>query len=65
MILFPTGIAITETERRCLLHVEVAPEQWLMLSILEKGVLRRDALIKEWRPPRLFDDPNVSVQLIA
>ena len=59
MILFPTGIQITEVERNCLFHVESDPEQWLRDTIVEKARLRRDALISEWRP-RLFADASVT-----
>jgi hypothetical protein len=59
MILFPTGIQITEVERNCLFHVESDPEQWLRDTVVEKARLRRDALISEWRP-RLFADASVT-----
>jgi len=59
MLLFPTGIALIDTEYKCLLHVEADPEQWLRDTIIEMTRLRRDALIKEWQP-RLFADPNLT-----
>jgi hypothetical protein len=59
MILFPTGIKITETEQKCLLHVEANPEGWVLAAITEKARLRREALFAEWRP-RLFADASVT-----
>jgi len=59
MIIFPTGIAITDTEHKSLLHVVSDPETWLLDAITEKAKARRDALIKEWEP-RLFADPAVT-----
>jgi hypothetical protein len=59
MQLFKTGIIISNMEYQCLLYVEVDPEQWMRDTLKEKGRLRRDALIKEWRP-RLFADPAVT-----
>ena len=59
MILFPSGISITEAEYKSLLHVEADPEQWLVDAVREKAQARREALINEWRP-RLFADPTVT-----
>jgi len=59
MHIFSEGIKITNVEYKCLLHVEVNPEAWLLALIMEKARLRRDALIKEWQP-RLFADPTVT-----
>jgi hypothetical protein len=59
MIIFPTGIVITDTENKGLLHMVTDSEAWLMGAITEKARLRRDALIAEWRP-RLFADPAVT-----
>ena len=59
MIIFPTGIAITDTEHKSLLHIVSDPESWLRGAITEKARLRRDALINEWRP-RLFADASVT-----
>ena len=59
MILFPTGISITNTENKSLLHIVSAPEAWLLAAITEKARLRREALISEWRP-RLFADASVT-----
>jgi len=59
MIIFPTGIAITDTEHKSILHVVVDPEAWLLAAITEKVRLRRDALIKEWQP-KLFNDESVT-----
>jgi len=59
MILFTSGIKITNLEYRCLRHVETFPEQWVLNTLAEKIRLRKEALFKEWRP-KLFADPNVS-----
>ena len=58
MIIFPNGIAITDTEQLCLLHMVSDPEAWLLALTSQKAKSRRDALIKEWQP-RLFADPAV------
>jgi hypothetical protein len=59
MIIFPTGIVITDTENKGLLHIVADPEAWLLAATTEKARLRREALIAEWRP-RLFADPAVT-----
>ena len=59
MIIFPIGIAITDTENKSLLHMVANPEAWLVAAITEKARLRREALIAEWRP-RLFADDSVT-----
>jgi len=59
MIIFPDGIKITFVDHQCLLHLVVDPERWLLDVIAEKATLRREALIREWRP-RLFADPKVT-----
>jgi len=59
MILFTTGIRITQNEHAALLHVEDDPETWLRQVIADKVLARTDALIQEWRP-RLLADPNIS-----
>jgi len=55
MIIFPRGIKISETERKCLIHIVSEPEQWLRDTINEKARLRKNALINEWRPKLLAD----------
>jgi hypothetical protein len=59
MIIFPTGIIVTTQEHLGILHVAADPEAWLLVVTTEKARLRREALIKEWRP-RLFADPAVT-----
>jgi len=59
MKIFPTGIAITDTENKSLLHIVSDPEAWLLAAITEKARLRRNALIEEWRP-RLLADASVT-----
>ena len=59
MIIFSNGISITDSEHKSLLHITPNPEEWLMAAITEKARLRRDALIKEWKP-KLFNDESVT-----
>jgi len=59
MIIFPTGIAITDMENKSLLYMVSNPEEWVLNAITEKAKSRRNALIKEWEP-RLFADPAVT-----
>jgi hypothetical protein len=59
MLIFPTGIKITDTENKSLLHIVSDPEAWVLAAVTEKARLRREALIAEWRP-RLLADPAVS-----
>jgi hypothetical protein len=59
MIIFPTGIPITDTENNSLLHIVSDPEVSLLAATTEKARLRRDALIEEWRP-RLLADASVT-----
>jgi len=59
MIIFPSGIAITDAENKGLRHMVADPEAWLLAAITEKARVRRDALINEWRP-RLFADASVT-----
>jgi hypothetical protein len=59
VIIFPSGIAITDTEHKSLLHIVSDPEAWLLASVTAKASVRRVALIKEWRP-KLFADASVT-----
>jgi len=59
MIIFTSGIFITDIEHKSILYIVSDPEEWLLGAITEKARLRRDALIKEWQP-RLFADPTVT-----
>jgi len=59
MNIFSTGIRITSIEQSCLLHIVSDPEAWLLATITEKARLRREALIKEWRP-KLYADASVT-----
>ena len=59
MILFPSGIGITATEQKCLLHLVSDPEAALLAAVIEKARVRREALIAEWRPI-LLADPAVT-----
>ena len=59
MIIFNTGIELTGIENSCLLHMVNDAEAWVNGTIAEKSILRRDALINEWRP-RLYADASVT-----
>ena len=59
MLIFPTGIKITDAENKGLRHMVADPEAWLLAAITEKARVRREALINEWRP-RLFADASVT-----
>jgi hypothetical protein len=59
MIIFSTGIKLTDTEHKSLLHMVSDPEAWLLSSLDEKARTRREALIAEWKP-RLFADESVT-----
>ena len=59
MIIFPSGIAITDIENKSLLHIVSDSEAWLLASVTAKAESRRDALIKEWTP-RLFNDESIT-----
>ena len=59
MILFPAGIKIARTEYQCPLHVESNPAQWLVKTIFDKAMRRRDALLLDWTP-KLLADPNIA-----
>jgi len=59
MILFPSGIVITDTENKSLLHTVSDVEAWVLATIAEKATSRRDALIEEWRP-RLYADERIT-----
>ncbi len=59
VIIFSNGISITDAEHKSLLYITPNPEEWLMDAITEKARVRRDALIKEWKP-KLFNDESVT-----
>ena len=59
MIIFPTGIVLTDNENSSLLHMAPDAEAWVTSAITEKATTRQDALIAEWRP-RLFADASVT-----
>lgn len=59
MILFGSGITITTSEQKCLLHLETAPDTWLTNVVASKATGRRDALLRVWRPI-LLADPSVT-----
>jgi len=59
MIIFPSGLTITDTENKSLLYIVADSEAWLLATITEKARLRRNALIKEWES-RLFADSFVT-----
>ncbi len=57
MIIFPIGLVLFEAEHKCLLHLVVDPEQWVLGRIVEKAKSRRRALELEWES-RLRGDPD-------
>ena len=56
MLIHSSGIVLTENENSCLLHIVSDAETWVTSTIAEKARIRRDALIKEWRPILYADD---------
>ena len=59
MIIFSSGIVLTANENSCLLLAVADAEGWLTNNIAIKAELRRDALIKDWRPT-LYADASVT-----
>jgi len=59
MIIFPGGIALTDIENSCLLHMVTDAEIWLTGTLADNAIFRRDKLIKEWRP-KLYADESVT-----
>jgi hypothetical protein len=59
MIIFPSGITITDTEQKGLLYMVSDPEVWLLDIIAEKSRMRREQLIHDWQP-WLFADPSIT-----
>ena len=59
MIILPTGIVLTANENSSLLHMVPDAEAWVTSIITEKGQIRRDALIEQWRPT-LYADASVT-----
>jgi hypothetical protein len=59
MIIFPGGIALTDIENSCLLHMVTDAEVWLTGTLADYAIFRRDKLIKEWRP-KLYADESVT-----
>jgi hypothetical protein len=56
MIIFNSGIVLSANENSSLLHMVSNAEAWVTDTIAEKARLRRDALIKDWRPILYADD---------
>ena len=56
MIIFDSGIVLTANENSTLLHMVDNAETWITNTIAEKAIIRRDALITEWRPILYADD---------
>ena len=59
MLIHSSGIVLTANENSCLLHMVADAETWVTGTIVEKARLRRDALIKDWRPT-LYADASVT-----
>ena len=56
MIIFDSGLVLTANENSSLLHMVANAETWVTDTIAEKALIRRDALINEWRPILYADD---------
>jgi hypothetical protein len=56
MLIHSSGIVLTANENSSLLHMVSNAETWVTSTIAEKARLRRDALIKDWRPILYADD---------
>jgi len=56
MLIHSSGIVLTANENSSLLHMVSNAEAWVTSTIAEKARLRRDALIKDWRPILYADD---------
>ena len=56
MLIHSSGIVLTSNENSSLLHMVSNAEAWVTSTIAEKARLRRDALIKDWRPILYADD---------
>ena len=56
MLIHSSGIVLTSNENSSLLHMVSNAETWVTSTIAEKARLRRDALIKDWRPILYADD---------
>ena len=56
MLIHSSGIVLTYNENSSLLHMVSNAETWVTSTIAEKARLRRDALIKDWRPILYADD---------
>ena len=56
MLIHSSGIVLTANEYSSLLHMVSNAEAWVTSTITEKARLRRDALIKDWRPILYADD---------
>jgi hypothetical protein len=58
MIIFPSGLLVTQTEYKCMQHIEENPEQALRNTWDENVILYRDKMIDRWHPA-LLEDSNV------
>jgi hypothetical protein len=59
MNLCANGIILTANENASFLHSELDADAWMNNILAEKAILRRDALIAEWRPV-LYADSSVT-----
>ena len=55
MIIFPSGLLVTQTEYKCMQHIEVDPEQSMRDTWDENVILYRDKMIDRWQPALLAD----------
>jgi hypothetical protein len=59
MLLLENGLILTQTEHDCIRHLISDPEARLIATIDANAIVKRDALIEEWRP-RLYADASVT-----
>ena len=55
MIIFPSGLLVTQTEYKCMQHIETDPEQSLNDTWDANVILYRDKMIDRWHPTLLAD----------
>ena len=55
MIIFPSGLLVTQAEYKCMQHIEIDPEQSLRDVWGENIILYRDKMVDRWQPTLLAD----------
>ena len=59
MLILENGLVLMQTEHDCIRHLISDPEAQLIATINANAIVKRDALIEEWRP-RLYADASVT-----